>query len=355
MSSRNAEPRRSPRFSRALVSLGFGLALLSLATGARSAEPAAAEALFREGRTLLEKGDLAAACPKLEQSQKLDPSSGTMLNLALCHEKEGRIATAWAEYLVAARMARTQGKADRAQAAEGYASALEPKLSYLTVNVSQKVPGMIIRRGGTELDASTLGSRLPIDPGEHVLTVSAPGHKPLELELRIGAAGDTQTVVIPALEKDEPGVAAATAPAAAPASAPSPVAPAAQAPATPPPLPKAAQKGSSIVPWLIGGAGVAALGAGGVFGVLALGTYSDAENSCPTHQGCSDADIETRNRATLQANIANVGIGLGVVGVGIGAVLLLAGSDDAAPEAARFRVVPVAGRKTAGIVLDSRF
>src|SRR5689334_8315487 len=99
-------------------------------------------------------------------------------------------------------MARTQGKADRAQAAEGYASALEPKLSYLTVNVSNPVPGMVIRRGGSELDASTLGSRLPVDPGEQVLTVSAPGHKPLELKLKIGAAGDAQTLVIPALEKE---------------------------------------------------------------------------------------------------------------------------------------------------------
>ena len=85
------------------------------------------------------------------------------LNLALCHDKQGKSATAWAEYLLAARMARTQGKAERAKAAEQYASALEPKLSYLTITVSSKVPGLVIRRGGTELDESAIGSRHALD------------------------------------------------------------------------------------------------------------------------------------------------------------------------------------------------
>jgi tetratricopeptide (TPR) repeat protein len=53
-----------------------------------------AEILFREGREAFKKGDYAAACPKFEESQRLDPAIGTLLNLALCEERWGRLADA---------------------------------------------------------------------------------------------------------------------------------------------------------------------------------------------------------------------------------------------------------------------
>src|SRR5205823_10205853 len=83
----------------------FGTALVSvlfLSTTARG-EPTAADKslatqLFKEGRTLVDQGKVAEGCRKLEESHRLDPGGGTLLNVALCHEKEGRSATAWAEF-----------------------------------------------------------------------------------------------------------------------------------------------------------------------------------------------------------------------------------------------------------------
>src|SRR5271154_3787145 len=57
-----------------------------------------AETLFREGKELMAAKQFDAACPKLAESNRLDPGIGTLLALALCHEGEGRIASAWIEF-----------------------------------------------------------------------------------------------------------------------------------------------------------------------------------------------------------------------------------------------------------------
>jgi tetratricopeptide (TPR) repeat protein len=137
-----------------------------LCVGALASLAQAAEALFREGKSLMDKGKYAEACAAFQGSYRKDPATSTLLNLANCREKNGQFASAWGAFIEAER--RTRGSNDPAQQAindlakERFA-ALEPRLSYLTVNVpdSSRVDGLVITRDGEPVDAAEWNRSLP--------------------------------------------------------------------------------------------------------------------------------------------------------------------------------------------------
>ena len=82
-----------------LVFAALTIVLASAAPAAAEDDPgpdAAASALFHAGRDLIKKGQWKEGCHKLAASMKRFPAPSTLLNLALCREHEGRVATAWA-------------------------------------------------------------------------------------------------------------------------------------------------------------------------------------------------------------------------------------------------------------------
>lgn len=91
--------------------------------------PSRADELFRNGKEKLAAQDFAQACPMLAESFQRDPATGTLLALALCHERAGEIANAHREYLEAAERSKQEGRADREQVARARAAALEPQLA----------------------------------------------------------------------------------------------------------------------------------------------------------------------------------------------------------------------------------
>src|SRR5262245_29076470 len=120
----------------AVAASALMLVALGLVAAASAGEPsreaaAAAEAAFDEGKRLAAKRLYEEACAKFEESQRLAPASGTLLNLADCYERLGRTASAWATFRAAAAEARARGKAARDEEARARAAALEPRLSKL--------------------------------------------------------------------------------------------------------------------------------------------------------------------------------------------------------------------------------
>ena len=70
-------------------------ALLGVAPSVSQAVSPEARALFDEGRRLMGEGSFTEACARFSESYGREASSGTLLNLALCHEKEGKTAKSY--------------------------------------------------------------------------------------------------------------------------------------------------------------------------------------------------------------------------------------------------------------------
>lgn len=269
---------------------------------------AVADALYRQARDLMAAGKYDEACPKLAQSQQLDPATGTLLNLAACHEKQGKLATAWLEYSDALVAARRDGREDRVQYARERAAELEPKLSRLTLVLAPNAdaPGLTIELDGTSVGSAVFGVPTPVDPGKHTVQASAPGKKPQILSIEVAVA-DQQSLSIPPLE-DAPAEAAATAPTPAPGTAgPSDSGP------------RSDELQHRPIPtsvYLAGGITLALAASASVTGVAYLNKRSDYEALAKT-EGLTD-DVESRRERAQRYGYANLGLWIGTaIGAGV--------------------------------------
>ena len=301
--------------------LAISLATVSLpcpSAHAQSVNTATAEALFEQGRDLLRAGNAAEACPKLAESQRLDPATGTLLALAMCHEAEGKFASAWVEFVDVEARSRNENRADRQQVASEHAQTLRPRLSTLTIAVTPElaaIAGLEIRRDGVALGRGAWNTAVPVDSGEHVVEVAAPERKPWRGSVTVKAESDARALTIPALEPAPP----APNPAAA-VSAPS-------ADRTSPRSRSWAPKHWGALEWTgvgAAGAGVVALGVGGYFLSSALSKKSDSSRDCNGDQ-CGPQGFADRSSAVTKGNTATwFGIAGGALALG-GATLFVVG------------------------------
>ncbi len=315
----------------ASVALGLergGNAWVSPAYGQPSSnDKAAAEALFDEGKKLIEAKSYAAACGKFEASLKLDPGIGTLLFLGECYERTDRFASAWATFREAAALAKVGNDPKREQIARDRADALEPKLFRLTVAVVERVPGLVVKRDGEPLSDATWGVGVPVDSGEHTIEASAEGYVSFKKVIQTPGAPGQETVAVPKLERDLTPVAPPSASAAPPASA-------SVAPPPPPPPPEERGSGLLIGGLVVGGVGVIGMAVTGALLGVATSTYRDGDQFCDGTV-CSDPrGVEAADDARALGDVGTGTLIGSLALLGTGAVLLVVhfASGPSAPD-----------------------
>jgi hypothetical protein len=304
---------------------------------------AVAEALYRQARELMAAGDYNAACPKLAESQRLDPATGTLLNLAACHEKQGKLATAWLEYGDALVAARRDGREDRVEYARQRAAELEPKLSRLTIVLAPDAdePELTLELDGASVGRAVLGAATPVDPGQHVVRASAPGKKPWEQTVEIGAEADQKSLTIPKLELApvEPAPPAAPPPPAlAPAPAPSSTP---DRDSLPRPIPTSVYVSGAATLGLLAGAGIT--------GLVYRNKKEDYESLAEVE---GETKAQGRKETALRYGYVNLGLWLGA-GIGAGVTTYLFVTRPARAQTAR--IVPWAAPGSAGLSVTGGF
>jgi len=297
----------------------------------------AADALFQEARELMKKGRFSEACPKLEESNRLDPGLGTRMNLAECWNRIGRTAAAYNEFSAVAEAADAKGERDRANAARQHAASLEPKLSKLVISVPEasRVTGLAVWRNQALVTPDQWDRPVLVDPGKTTVAAGAPGRHQWRSELTLVAGAEAERVSIPVL-----------------LSEPTQVAPSAEIQ----PADSQATRGL----WLrrigvgVAAAGVVGIGVGTYFGIRAIHLHDRSnEEGCDSSDRCPPAALETRNQAVDAGNAATVSFAAAAVLTLTGAGLYVWGSQESSGSLwARAAVFPDGSARA---VIDGRF
>lgn len=298
---------RLPRWLRAAPACLLALCAAADAGAQAVPQQAAADALFREARGLLQAGKVAPACAKFAESQRLDPKLGTLLNLASCHEEEGKTASAWAEFTQAVDLAVKAKQKPRADFAREHVADLEPRLSRVVFQAAAPPPaGLRIQLGDRELAGAALGSRIPLDPGKYPVQVTATGKRRWSTEVLIPPGPATVEVAIPALADEAPAGSAGDG--------------------------ASTQRTVGII---LGGVGIVGLGVGAYFGIRAFSQQGIVEDNCEAGL-CNREGFEADSDAHTSATVSTIAFAAGAALTAGGAVLFLTagppgGAGAAAP------------------------
>ena len=302
------------------------LALAPLAQ-AQSSNAAIAETAFTRGKELMAEGKPAEACPKFEESHRLDPSVGALLNLGRCYEQLGRTASAWVRYKEAATLARSLGQTERETVARDQAKALEPKLSRVRIEATKRIEGMRVTRNGEEVGVALLGDPLPVDPGKLKIEVTAPNYSSWSTEIEVGKEADLKTLLIPELKAEQTGGGTGS-------SGPG---------------------GLRMAAFVAAGVGIGALGVGGVFGGLAIKERGAADASCP-NKSCDDAGFAHIETAQSRAVVSTIGVAMGAAALGTSVVLFLVSRPSSAKTSTeKAWILPTVGPQGVGATVVGRF
>jgi hypothetical protein len=329
-----------------LLCVPFLLCAMSFSSGSTAQDKEAlAEALYKSALDLMEQGKNEEACPKLKQSHEIDPAVGTLLYLGLCYERLGKPASAWAAYRAAGEASRKANQPERREIALERAAKIEPTLSTLTLLMppEARVPGLQILIDGAPVGTASLGVPMPVDPGQHVVEVIAPGHDTSSQNVVVDPNGATHTLNLRALAAVQPSGSVAT-------------------PAAPSPTSHddrhdtgAGLSTQQTVGLVVGGVGVLGLAAGTYFGIRTQSAESEAKKHCTNYPtDCSPTGLDANEDAKTFSRYATAGFLVGGAALIGGAVVYLTAPEEAT-NSASVRISPAMNQAGGSVWVSGSF
>jgi hypothetical protein len=326
----------------ALILNGFSPALALADEDPSAAETAAARSLAVDGLKLAKAGQCREAVDKLERAEKLHHSAIVLARLGECYVNLGRLVQGSESLRKVLREPLPPEPSPALQQAYERAQQLvqetKSSIAGLTISVAGvKDAALTLLVDGSEVPATVIGVELPVDPGEHVVEVRAPGFLKATGRAKLGT-GEKQTISVEL--KRDPNAASVDAPAATPNPAQSSPGPTVARANTstelgvPPSEP--VKQGSSTRTWgyVSYGVGAVGLGLGLVFGRAAMQDKTQLESDCP-NKVCNSEQADRLDAAKTKGIVSTVGFGVGAAGVVLGTVLVLSGSSDSSASGSR--------------------
>ena len=179
-------------------SIAVLVVLAGLVRLAHADDAADAEQLFKEGQELKEQGKADQACAKFRLAlEKNRNAVGTILNVALCDENAGKLASAHKLFAEAADRAREQNLDEHRTAAEEHKAKLGPNVPHVAIAFAEQLRDMKLVVDDQIVDIKD-ASDVEIDPGTRTIVVTAPGRVAYKTTVTI-AAGEHKAVAIPRL------------------------------------------------------------------------------------------------------------------------------------------------------------
>jgi hypothetical protein len=320
--------RRNPG---AVASIVLGLALVLGLTRAHAQPTSAADRSFSQGQALLKDGHISQACEQFAESQRLEAALGTLINLASCHERQNKLATAVHEYQAAAAWARERGSSEleREQFARERVRVLETQVPTLRVQLNGPLEDVTVEIDGNALPRANASINVQLDPGTHVVTAKASGKRTWQASLEL-AAGESRTLE-PTFE-DEPLA---------------------------PPTPTGARASDRSWAYVLGASGIAVATVGAALlihaRVLSDSSQREAQRAVmdegaidTTHQRVS---LERYDSAVRSQTLGVIALSAGAIAVGFAVPILLLRSRHEPSQLRVARVVPEFGPGSFGVVV----
>jgi hypothetical protein len=285
------------------LAVAIGTPRVAWAQEPSAADKETARALLIDGRAKMQAKDYEGALKSLKAAHAIMHVPTTGLDYALALEATGQLVEARTLSLDISRIPEKPGEPEafhdaRTRAAE-FATKLEARIPAVVVTLKGLPPNVepTVTIDGAAVPAAALGLPRKVNPGAHVLKVTAPGFFPVQKKFELKESAPPAPLEVALVSNGQ-------------ASGPSPGG------ETPAPAPKPVPAWA----WAAGGIGLVGLGVGIGFGADYAKVKSKVGSDCPSN-ACTPTNFTAANALKSQWNrdvgVMAGGLAVGVVGVSV--------------------------------------